>query len=295
MADATGRMLPKDYWKSPVIGCWLAGTAGYQSRYLADYFGDSPLRDMGLVSSEGRHTIPLADTLPAGVPSIESGFYEFIPDGADDAHPEGIDGHELVEGSEYRLVMTTSAGYYRFDSGDIVKCRGFLGQAPLLEFVQKSARVGDLEGEKLTEHQVVEAAHTAAEKVGINLSLITAVPRRLQHEQPRYDFLVEHSDLPDADRAHEFLQAFDAAMGDLNFLWRARRREGVLQSPHLVRLQRGEWDRCIQDEVNRRGTGDYQYKHPGLITDESWLQQFRVHDTIIRDPRVRQPTAVAGS
>ncbi len=281
MASRNGRLLPKDYWKSPVIGCWLAGTAGFQSRYLSEFFGNSPMRDMGLVSSEGRHTIPLADTAPAGVPSIESGFYEFVPaEDTTDGHPETLDGHELTPGREYRLIMTTSAGYYRFDIGDIVKCRGFTGQAPLLEFVQKSAHVGDLEGEKVTEHQVVEAAHTAAGKLGLNLGLITAVPRRLAHQQPRYDFLVESADMPDPQQANAFLNSLDSELGNLNFLWRARRREGVLQSPHLTRLAANEWDRCVRNEVHRRGTGDYQYKHPGLVTDESWLNQFHIHDTI---------------
>lgn len=281
MASRSGRLLPKEYWNSPVIGCWLAGTAGFQSRYLSEYFGDSPTRDMGLVSSEGRHTIPLVDTAPAGVPSIESGYYEFVPAGdTTEGHPDTLSGQELTPGEEYRLIMTTSAGYYRFDIGDIVKCCGFTGQAPLLEFVQKSARVGDLEGEKVTEHQVVEAAHTAAEKMGVSLGLITAVPRRLANQQPRYDFLVEASELEDPQQARAFLDTLDAELANLNFLWRARRREGVLQSPHLTRLKENEWDRCIQQEVDRRGTGDYQYKHPGLVTDESWLDQFQVHDTI---------------
>lgn len=281
LASSRGRLLPRDYWNSPIIGCWLAGTAGFQSRYLPEYFGDSPTRDMGLVSSEGRHTIPLTDTVPAGVPSIESGFYEFLPAGADaDNAPETLLGHELTPGDEYRLIMTTAAGYYRFDIGDIVKCRGFTGESPLLEFVQKSARVGDLEGEKVTEHQVVEAAHTAAQEIGLSLSLITAVPRRLDFQQPRYDFLVEESEVPDPRVASQFLSQLDQEIGNLNFLWRARRREGVLQSPHLTRLEQNEWNRCIQNEVNRRGTGDYQYKHPGLVTDESWLSQFQIRDTI---------------
>ena len=280
-ANQRGRLLPIDYWKTPAIGCWLAGTAGFQSRYLSDYFGASPCRDMGLVSSEGRHTIPLADTIPAGVPSVDSGFYEFVPvDEAPSDFPNVVDGHELVLDQQYRLLMTTSAGYYRFDIGDIVKCCGFEGQAPLLEFVQKSARVGDLEGEKLTEHQVIEAAHTAAKLMGIEVGLITAVPRRLIHEQPRYDFLIEITDVPDHQNARVFLTTLDAELGKLNFLWRARRNEGVLQPPHLVRLTSGEWDRCIQKEVERRGTGDYQYKHPGLVMDENWLEQFQIQDSI---------------
>lgn len=281
MANQAGHLLPKDYWDSPVISCWLAGTAGQQSRYLADYYGDSPTRDMGLVSSEGRHTIPLSNELAAGVPSVGAGFYEFIPkENWQDSCPETIDGHELEQDREYRIVMTTSAGYYRFDIGDIVKCRGHVGQAPLLEFIQKSANVGDLEGEKVTEHQVVEASHLAAKKAGVELKLMTAVPRRLSNQQPRYDFLMESTDVADSQQARLFLAHLDEELEKLNFLWRARRREGVLQSPHLTLLSPGEWDRTIREEVGRRGTGDYQYKHPGLVTNENWLQQFRVQDTV---------------
>ena len=280
LASQRGRLLPKDYWKQPAISCWLGGTAGYQSRYLQDYFGPSPCRDMGLVSSEGRHTVPLQDTDPWGVPSIESGFYEFIPleqGGAD--QPEAVDGRDLQVDAEYRLVMSTAAGYYRFDIGDVVTCRGFQGEAPQIEFLQKSARVGDLEGEKLTEHQVVEGAHKAAAASGTELSLITAIPRRLQNEQPRYDFVVEVTDIPQAT-ADAFLAALDRELAKLNFLWRARRKEGVLQAPQLHLIGPGEWDRCIQAEVDRRGTGDYQYKHPGLVVDENWLEQFRIVSTV---------------
>lgn len=284
LAKQKGRLLPKDYWDEPVISCWMAGTAGQQSRYLQEYFGDSATRDMGLVSSEGRHTIPLSNELPAGVPSLGSGYYEFIPE--ENMHqecPETVDGHELIEGRNYRIVMSTAAGYFRFDIGDIVQCRGHMGQAPLLEFIQKSANVGDLEGEKLTEHQVVEASHLAAQKAGVELGLITAVPRRLENEQPRYDFLVENSDFRNPEQARQFMTGLDEELEKLNFLWRARRREGVLQTPHLVLLQDNEWERCIQEEVDRRGTGDYQYKHPGLVADESWLNQFRVQERLVAE------------
>jgi len=284
IASYHGRLLPKDYWKQPTISCWLGGTAGFQSRYLSECFGASPLRDMGLVSSEGRHTIPISDGVPVGVPSIESGFYEFIPvaeSGTD--QPNILEGHELVQDHEYRILMTTSAGYFRFDIGDIVKCRGFVGEAPLLEFVQKSARVGDLEGEKVTEHQVVEAAHAAAGTLGLNPGFVTAIPRRLQQQQPRYDFLAEATSFADQHQAKLFLENLDTELARLNFLWKARRREGVLQSPHLQLLAANEWDRTIQKEVDRRGTGDYQYKHPGLVLDESWINQFRVQSVVMLD------------
>jgi len=281
IASTQGKLLPIDYWNQPVVGCWTSGTAGFQSKYLPEYYGECAMRDMGLITSEGRHTIPLADDLPAGVPAIDAGFYEFVPvENDQSAQGEAMEAHELIEGESYRLLMTTAAGYYRFDIGDIVKCRGFIGEAPLLEFIQKSERVGDLEGEKVTEHQVVEAAHLAAKKTGFTLSLITAVPRRLLNQQPRYDFLMEHSQVKNLKQAKDFLKQFDAELAKINFLWRARRNEGVLQSPHLLLLAQNEWSRHINAEAKRRGTGDYQYKHPGLVVDESWLNQFQVDETI---------------
>ena len=282
-ASRFGGLLPTNYWKQPAISCWLGGTAGFQSRYLSEYFGESPLRDMGLVSSEGRHTIPISDGVPMGVPSLGSGFYEFIPIEQCSSQADALQGHELLPDHQYRIVMTTSAGYFRFDIGDIVKCRGFVGEAPLLEFIQKSARIGDLEGEKVTEHQVVAAAHTAAASLGLNPGFVTAVPRRLEHRQPRYDFLTESTNFVSQQQARRFLESLDAELAGLNFLWKARRREGVLQSPHLQLLADKEWDRTIQEEVDRRGTGDYQYKHPGLVLDEGWVDQFRVQNVVVLD------------
>lgn len=279
--ERTGTLLPKDYWRHPVVGCWLGGTAGFQSQYIEEYFGPSPLRDMGLVSSEGRHTVPLIDTEPYGVPSMGGGFYEFVPldQKADERH-HALEGHEMEVDQDYRLLMTTSAGYFRFDIGDIVRCRGFEGEAPLLEFIQKSARVGDLEGEKLTEHQVIEGAQKAASNLGLELGLITAIPRRLERQQPRYDFLIEDFNALNGELPQRFLNELDAELAKLNFLWRARRKEGVIDAPHLHLLPRGEWDRYIRQEVDKRGTGDYQYKHPGLSQNEDLIDQLTIIRTV---------------
>ncbi|MBI5758303.1 MAG: GH3 auxin-responsive promoter family protein [Planctomycetales bacterium] len=282
--ERTGRLFPKDYWNAPLITCWLGGTAGYQSRYFADYFGDVPQRDMGLVSSEGRHTIPIADDKPEGVLAITAGFYEFLPVAEiDSPQPTVLAGHELEIDHDYSLLMTTSAGYYRFHIGDLVRCRGFVGEAPVLEFLQKVDRCGDLEGEKVTEHQFVQAVGDAAGALGIRLGYVTAIPWRPGREPPCYAVIIEHSDIADETLARRFLDALDRGLMETNFLYRARRREGVLGPPRLVRIPQGAWGDFVQAEVDRRGTGDVQYKHPGLVQDASWLQRFTPVDTITLD------------
>ena len=281
IAERTGRLLPRDYWRAPVIAGWLGGTAGFQSRYLHDVFGDAPLRDMGLVSSEGRHTIPIVDDKPEGVLSVVSGFYEFVPVAEiDSGNPTTLEGDELEVGGDYYMLMTTSAGYYRFNIGDIVRCRGFVGQAPLLEFLQKGDRCGDLEGEKVTEHQLLEAAGGAAAGLGLRIRYVTAVPWRSGRNLPCYAVMVEQGEIPDRETACQFLEALDRRLMSSNFLYMGRRRDEVLGAPRLVRIPTGAWDNYVKSEIARRGTDEIQYKHPGIVCDPTWLTRMDPIDII---------------
>ncbi len=281
IVEHTGRMYPKDYWRDPIIACWLGGTAGYQSRYLPEYFGNSPLRDQGLVSSEGRHTIPLVNGKPEGVLSIQTGFYEFLPvNESNSSQPTVLEGHELEIDCDYHLLLTTFSGYFRFHIGDVVRCRGFVGEAPVLEFLQKSDRCGDLEGEKVTEHQFLDAATGAATELGLHPSYMTAVPLRPTDCSPCYTVMVEHSDIADWQTACRFLDGIDQRLKKSNFLYSARRREGVLGAPRLMRIPQGAWGTYIQAESDERGTGDVHYKHPGLVADSNWIRRFEEIDTV---------------
>jgi GH3 auxin-responsive promoter len=214
--------------------------------------------------------------------SFASAFYEFIPVAEVEAsQPVVLEGHELELDRDYYLVMTTYSGYFRFNIGDIVRCRGFAGQAPVLEFLQKGERCGDLEGEKVTEHQFLAAADRAAHALGIRLGHITTVPFRPGRETPCYTILVEYSDIPDSCTASRFLEEVDRRLAADNFLYSARRREGVLDPPRLMRLPQGTWDDYVQGEIERRGTGEAHYKHPGLVQDSTWLTRFRTVDTVL--------------
>lgn len=289
LVEQHGALYPRHYWSAPVIGCWLGGTAGYQSRYLPESFGDAPLRDVGLVSSEGRHTMPLQDNDPAGVLAVATNYYEFIPLGEKGSScPVTLEAHELQVGSDYSLVMTTSGGYYRFEIGDVVRCRGYIGDAPVLEFLQKLGRCGDLQGEKLTEHQFIQAVSEAAAEHHVRLGYVTAVPWHPDRDRPCYVILAEHGNVPDAKRAAEFLDAVDRRLSAGNFLYAAGRRAESLGPPRLWRLPNAAWSRHIEAELARRGTGDTQYKHPGLVTDASLLERFIPMDVIeIPRPPIR--------
>lgn len=280
IVEQTGHLYPQSYWNKPLIACWLGGTAGYQSKYLPEYFGGSPTRDQGLVSSEGRHTIPIEDEKPEGVLAINSAYYEFIPVADDSPQPTVLEAHELQPGSDYHLVMTTFSGYFRFRIGDVVRCHRHIGQAPVLEFLQKGDRCGDLEGEKVTEHQFLTAASNAALDRGIRLGPVTAIPIRPGSQLPYYRILVEHGDVPDVDTARQFLEDVDERLRTSNFLYKARRREKVLGPPVLSRIPTGGWSRYAQSVIEQRGTGEAHYKHAALVQDPSILNHLHPIDDV---------------
>ncbi len=73
--------------------------------------------------------------------------------------------HELEVGCEYFVLLTTSAGLYRYQLGDLVRVVGRVNAAPLIEFLNKGEHTCSLAGEKLTEHQVILAMDAAARRL----------------------------------------------------------------------------------------------------------------------------------
>ena len=187
----TGRLLPKDYWPNlEFLGNWTGGTMGAYLRHYPEYFGDCPVRDVGLIASEGRMTIPIEDGTPAGVLDIRHHYFEFLPeDQIDRDEPETVEAHELIEGRRYYILPTTSGGLYRYQIFDLVRCVGFHGTAPLIEFLNKGAHISSLTGEKVSEFQVVASVDAATKALDLRLKSYLLAP--CWDDPPYYTLLVE--------------------------------------------------------------------------------------------------------
>src|SRR5262249_35737375 len=73
----TGTLYPKACRpKLQLLGNWTGGSVGSYLRFYAKYYGDIPVRDLGLIASEGRLTIPIEDAPPSGVLDVTSHFFE---------------------------------------------------------------------------------------------------------------------------------------------------------------------------------------------------------------------------
>lgn len=132
-----------DLWPQlSVVSCWGDAEAAPEFQQLERKFPDVAFQKKGLLATEGVITIPRAGA--ANVAAILSHFLEFLDD---QGRPHLV--HEVEQGAEYSVVMTTSGGLWRYRLGDRVRVTGFLRRAPLLEFVGKEDGVCDLRGEKL--------------------------------------------------------------------------------------------------------------------------------------------------
>jgi len=258
-----GRLLPRHYWNLSFLGNWTGGTMSLYLPDLPEYFGRAPVRDIGLLASEGRVSIPVDDDTPAGILDVTSNFFEFVPkDRIDEASPPAFRCHELDAAQEYFVLLTTSAGLYRYQLGDVVRVVGRTGQAPIVEFLNKGAHVSSTAGEKLTERQVILAVQRVAAALDIPLAACVLAPHWAQ--PPFYMLHVAAADRPVP--ADHLAAAIDQALQEINVEYAGKRRSDRL-GPIRVNLVPAQFladlDRRRAERYRR---GNEQYKHQYLYT-----------------------------
>lgn len=195
IVERTGHLYPKDYWPDlKLAGTWMGGTVGYYLDQLPEYFGDVKVRDIGLLASEGRMTIPLQDGSPAGILDYLNSYFEFVPvKEIQSSQPVVLESHDLKVGEEYYILLTTSSGLYRYHIHDVVRCVDHFEAVPVLEFLNKGSQFSSLTGEKLSEYQIVYAVRKAAEEFGFSLNGFVMAP--VWQEPPAYVLMVEQGDV----------------------------------------------------------------------------------------------------
>ena len=155
----------------------MGGSAGTFVPEVRELYGNCAFRDHGLSASEGRMTIPMQDESNLGLLDYRTNYFEFIPEAEYDREdPTVLEAHELQEGESYYILLTTSSGLFRYDIRDVVRCGGFIGEMPLLEFLHKGAHCSNVTGEKLTESQVAKAVGDAFQQIGRPLENVMLVP-----------------------------------------------------------------------------------------------------------------------
>ena len=273
---------------SILLGCWTGGSVGPYLRQLPKYYADTPVRDIGLLASEGRFTIPLKDASPAGVLDIQSHFFEFIPENEiDSTQPAVLGVDEIEEGRSYYIVPTTRAGLYRYHISDLVRVAGFHNKTPLIEFLGKGNRFANLTGEKLSEHHVTQSMDRVARALRQPVSAYALAPC-WDEAQPFYGLFLEESDVTNLAMLRNFVATLDKTLGEQNIEYAAKRESGRLGPIRVEVLPAGAWQKWDRDRLAKSGGSPEQYKHPCLIGDVN----FRRSMPILREIRLPSETLV---
>lgn len=255
-----GELRPAAVWPDlALLATWQGGSAPFYVRRLPALYGGVPIRDLGLIASEGYMTVPLQDWTPAGLAALSGLVLEFQPvTAAGTAEDVFLHAGELDVGAQYAVILTNSGGLYRYAIGDVVEVVDRMGAAPMLAFRHRLGNVLSITGEKVTEVHVVEAMTEVIERLdaaveGFTVSLVLG-------DTPAYLVAVEPA-VPEGLAA-----AFDAALCARNVEYGAKRESLRLGPPVGLALPAGTYRRLRAQHV-AAGAPDGQWKMPHLVRD----------------------------
>lgn len=267
MAASRGRLEPRDYWPAMrMVSCWLGGTIGRYLDSLKPWLPDDVVfSDCGYGASEGKFNLPMEPGGAAAPLAILGYFFEFRPLSGG----EPLLAHEIEDGQEYGLVITTYSGLYRYDLHDIVRVDGFTGETPNILFVSKTRDVANLAGEKLNGafiSDVIRQALAAQDRVWRHFCVVTDA------DAHRYEFCIE----PDGDAVPDagWLAAIDEALIREASGYQLLRAQGLIHAPRLRVMEPGWLDRLYASHV-RPGVTTSQVKLP-LVCDTAPLPEMTV-------------------
>ena len=272
-------LIPKDFWPNLVlIECWKGGTVKLYLKELPQYFGNTPIRDFGCLSTEARSSVPITDTGAGGALAVNANFYEFIPkDDISKPDKRFLLCDQIEKGKEYFLIITTPGGLYRYNVDDIVVVDGFFNKTPVIEFVQKGVNTVSLTGEKLYESQVNAAVLRAVEKNNLLINFFSAT---IEPTMPgRYVFLVEFDGTAGEEAKRKLLIAIEEGLRVENSEYRDLRNEGVLGEPVLKVVEKGGFEKYRRMKI-AGGAHDGQFKAPELTADLGFQKNFKIVEEI---------------
>ncbi len=253
-----GRLIPKNCMDIGFISNWMGGTLKLYLQRFDEYFGKVPVRDIGLLASEGRFSIPIEDNTPAGILEITSNFIEFIPEQEyDKENPQTVLAKDVKVGEKYFLVFSNATGLCRYDIGDLIRIVDFYNETPVIEFLNKGSHISSVTGEKITERQVVEAIEILAKKLGIEIDNFRVQPKWA--ETPYYILTLEKSIAN--NRQEKIADMFDAILQEINIEYKSKRETQRLGRVKLELVCDGYFrDEDIKTLASRGRSEQYKRK-----------------------------------
>lgn len=196
-------------------------------------------------------------------------FYEFVPlERINDDAPEAFPCWAVERGQKYVVVMTTNAGLWRYNIGDVVEFDnvpagpdGVGGDGPCrLRIVGRHRHFINAFGENLIVEHIEHAVARASEATGVEVGEFTAAPvYPSETSRAGLELAVEMPPgVPPEALAH-FRDAFDSAIKGVNVDYTTKRSDSLgMQPPTVTPMPMGTFHRWLQ----KKGKLGGQHKCP---------------------------------
>jgi len=273
-----GSLLPKYAWEDlALIGCWKSGAMSSYIKSLIPLFGDVPVRDMGFISTEARSSVAFSDDSYCGALAVGTNFYEFAVPQPDGKIENTLLAHEVKEGREYLVIVTTASGLYRYNTDDIIRVTGFFNKTPIVEFVRTAGGATSLADEAIYESHVSAALAIAQERHAITVEFLCAVA--CAKDGPRYAFLAEFSRGISREDKKDFLKTLDNELKLQNALYKYSRDAQLIKPPVLKVISPGGFEKYRAGRISQ-GAPDGQFKPPLLTSEPVFAENFEYCDEV---------------
>jgi len=269
--DACGKTLYEEIWPELVIiSCWRDGTAVSQIEGIRKLFPQVKIQPKGLLATEAFVSFPFLNN--NSVLSIRSHFFEF----ENPADGKISLAHELKIGKQYKVIVTTSGGLYRYALGDIIEIVGFWQKAPVIRFIGRGDHVVDLVGEKLNATFVDQSINRLLDELGIRPVFWLLAPEKITDGPYRYILFIELPQKVGEESLEQLGEATDKVLRE-NYHYDYARRLGQLASIGVFLIKpdnNGSSDKLFLETCYRLGQQLGAIKLTRLHRYEDWIKEF---------------------
>ncbi len=285
LVEEHGRLRPVHYWpRLALIHTWKHGNCRLVLPQLEPWFGDVPTVDFGYIASELTATDVILPHNDGSVLQVSNAFYEFSrEEDGDNPDRRFYMAHEVEVGESYFIHITTFSGLYRYDMNDVVEVMERFGQAPVLRFLYKGKGITSLQGEKLSEAQLIDAMGRAERDTGTAFGFFVGWA---DPEASRYDLYVEFPFPTDHQDRARFAGAVDKSLAEVNVEYEAKRSSSRLKPPRVIPLVSDAFDRYRDLRLAEGAlSGQLKWLHlSGTAADRRRMAQLAARDLEPAEP-----------
>ncbi|KAK4476993.1 hypothetical protein RD792_016194 [Penstemon davidsonii] len=289
LAEFIARECGEDNWERIITRIWpntkyldviVTGAMAQYIPTLDYYSGGLPKACTMYASSEcyfGLNLNPMCKPSEVSYTIMPNmAYFEFLPHepnsngSTHNSPPKLVDLADLEIGKEYELVITTYAGLYRYQVGDILRVTGFHNSAPQFHFVRRKNVLLSIDADKTDEAELQGAVENASRLLReFNTSVVEYTSYADTQTIPGHyviywELLVKDSTNSPSD--HVLDQCCLAMEESLNSVYRQCRVADHSIGPLEIRVVKNGTFEELMDYAISRGASINQYKVPRCVT-----------------------------